>query len=169
MTTESFWPEVDATLIQLPEIILVTQAFKLRDNTKGLLEGDVSITETSRNKMVVFNIIAPALDGYKFELLRVNYETKRPYPAHVNCSFTGEVYAGIKLQGLIPHTDEDVERISVSADTQEEFESLLRLVFGSKEVKGVLQSLLARINYENFKRTVPESSSSPAKAGDSAE
>ena len=73
MTTESFWPEVDATLIQLPEIILVTQAFKLRDNTKGLLEGDVSITETSRNKMVVFNIIAPALDGYKFELLRVNY------------------------------------------------------------------------------------------------
>jgi len=80
-TIQNLWGELPlAEAIRTPASILQEQANQLTELTKGILEGEVtkgkSQLTTRKNKpfIVRFNIIAPALDNYRYAVMRVYHD-----------------------------------------------------------------------------------------------
>jgi hypothetical protein len=123
------WPE-DAVAVDVvpPIAILKTQASQLTQMTRGLLEGEVSTVGGDQGQVLhQLDVIAPALASYRHRLLTVSHPRDQVYPAAI------QIEAGWS---------------GGSSATQEEFLNDLRLALGSKHVRSLLQSLIARSNQE---------------------
>jgi hypothetical protein len=71
---QDLWPDdiVDA-VSTTPASILKVQAGRLGQKTKNLVQGQVETSAASGRLVHSFKLIAPALDNYTYELLRISH------------------------------------------------------------------------------------------------
>lgn len=142
------WPAEIEVPPLTPLEILSRQAVRLGERTKGMLRGEVVSTEgvtydddgeTPVGKLAVhrLEIVAPALNNYRYQLFRCRHDTEFVYPVYVD---EGE----IPDDGILDADD---------ANSEAEFNQLVRKRLNSKRTVSVLQSLLARIR--EIKNAVP--------------
>ncbi len=116
------WPAEFEEIDVLPPVtILRAQATRLTQRTRGILEGQV---ESHSFKNVFYhslNIVAPALDGYTYQLCSVSHPITL-YPADVNKN----------------------DRTSVQVNDQDALYQALQRVFASKETSRIVQALLVQ-------------------------
>ena len=134
------WPaDLEVEFVLTPEAILRTQAEKLHQKTNNLLDAQLVPFRQQVSRGVLpqtelgyhFEIIAPALGGYRFRLFTVKHAEDRVYPAFVD--FT-----------------EDAERTVFS---QAEFAGEISRILASSTTRSVLQSLVAQ-SLESRKKPV---------------
>ncbi len=136
----NLWPAdlLAPTMERTPLAILKEQAAQFSSMTRNLLEGRVDTTIhvgvlfpgdelQSRIFRHVFSIIAPTLEGYKYELLAVAHRVE-PYP-------------------LIAHfySHPSVNPESKELSSEAEFVDYLRQVFASTESRSIISALLAQV------------------------
>jgi hypothetical protein len=134
----NLWPtDLAPTAERTPLSILKEQATQLGAQTKNLLEGQVTTSASAQGEdrlfQHVFNIVAPALDGYKYQLLTVTHKLD-PYPVTVRQPFRG-------VNALAQRLQAQGEKLA----SESEFIDYLRKVFASDETRRVIGALLAQI------------------------
>lgn len=146
MTTAipDLWPESLKANVVSPVAILRTQAAKLKERTNGLLEAEIQTKRggsaaANTNPLHIFEVVAPALDGYRLQLLAVKYLSPDPYPVVVSSKYLPGLT--IAFGNQISAEPSERER---PCDTQDEFLDALRAVFGSKLLSAAIDSLIAR-------------------------
>jgi hypothetical protein len=147
-TIPNLWPD-DISIDVLPPLALLrTQASLLNKITKGILEAEVTTATNHESEAVQhqLDLIAPALDGYRYRLLTAKHQKDLLYPVTVEAAC------------FPPVEDEYIGEDSYSrqADTQQEFMKLVGQVLRSGEVRSVIQSLIARTNEERTESPVAE-------------
>ena len=132
------WPAEIEVPPLTPLEILTRQADRLGERTKGMLRAEVVSTEgitydredpVGKEAVHRFEIIAPGLNNYRYQLLRCHHDIDFVYPVHV--------VLGDPLDEAVSNWE--------AADTEAEFNQLVRKQLNSKRTVSVLQSLLARI------------------------
>lgn len=130
----NLWPTEAVSFETLsPVAILRVQAENLTRMTHGLLQGEVLTTNVSQKTVRHhLEIVAPALNGYRHQLLTVKHDKNLVYPV----SFVTDEPAG----------DDELHAFSSTAYTEEEFIKLLTGALQSGYVLSVINSLIARSN-----------------------
>jgi hypothetical protein len=136
LTIPDLWPsDVAVTEVLTPLAILRYQAGQLRAKSKGLLEAEVT-TETvdeDRTAHLYLELVAPALDRYRYRLLHAWHANDFVYPVNVQSNVRDEPF-------LPPGSQPPV------AATQEQFLELVGAILSSSKAKSVVQSLIAQSN-----------------------
>jgi len=75
MTTqqEDFWGEIEVGGTQTPSLILKQQAALLGEKTKHMLEAKVRARASDGDFHYSFELVAPALDNYTYQLFQVRH------------------------------------------------------------------------------------------------
>ena len=122
---ESLWPTEIKQAILTPRDILETQAMALREQTDGLLTGEVreNRDESEGAVYLILEVVSPKMKGVRHRVLTARHFTDRIYPCHI---------------------DADGLRTAEVAYSDREFIELLRQVLHSGEVKALSISLIAR-------------------------
>ena len=125
MTEESFWGDFSNLAPQeTPYILLQRQADFLRSATSGILEGRARRRYSSVGRPIEasLHVIAPALQNYSVEILRVSYDASRIYPITMRDFYTERYYTAVN---------------------EYDFEEKLKVVLTSDQVKSVIGNLIA--------------------------
>ena len=117
-----FWGVIEKSVSRTPVAILREQASLLSAKTGNLLEGQVKTTVRGAGLDHSFRLIAPALDGYNYELFTVSHEVSSVYPLCDPNEYD------------VPYFENEVE-----------FTAWLREKLSSPETKRVLSTLLAQV------------------------
>ena len=130
------WPDdVVLSTVLSPLAILRFQAGQLRQRTKGLLEAEVQMEEKKEGRIQLsFDLIAPALDRYRYRLFTMEHDKQLVYPVRLDLGgfcFPGEF--GNYLDW-------------VDAASQDEFVRWVAEIFKCERVRSVIHSLIARSN-----------------------
>lgn len=135
------WPESIRADQLSPLAILRLQATKLSQKTGGLLSAevvsgresvsdeDLTIAPSGAEAVHRFEVIAPRLDGYRYQMFVCRHDSELVYPAYIEDDDAHELRQGE----------------SIRAATQDEFVALVRKVFASKKHVGAISSMLAKI------------------------
>jgi hypothetical protein len=150
MTTAipDLWPESLKPVVLSPVAILRTQAARLKERTNGLLEAEIQtkrITEPNGDTKAlhVFEIVAPAMDGYRFQVLSIEHPSPGAYPVDISSFFLPtRVFVAMSGGRNIP--SEKLPNTQRCAN-QDAFQEALKKVFSSQELSGILDSLIAQI------------------------
>jgi hypothetical protein len=122
-------PTADTTPV--PATVLKEQGRLLSEKTNGILSGIVKVHatyEAGRDvSKIVFFIVCPTLNNYRYEVLLVNQST---FP---------DVFP---VEVVYDKTDESKGRVKVIAHDVEEFKTVVKDVLQSDRVKRVIAALL---------------------------
>jgi hypothetical protein len=136
MTTknEDLWPKWDLGSTVTPLSILKEQAGLLTQRTSGRLRGEVETWPTGGQVTFAFNIVVPALGGYKYVLFTMHYFPTEPggYPVFVDYA-PKDVFS--------PGLPEEKPSVTRTIDNENDFRNWLRLTFASDQVKRLVESL----------------------------
>ncbi|AMV28647.1 hypothetical protein VT84_29855 [Gemmata sp. SH-PL17] len=130
----SYWPDDFDVKILSPLAVLRIQAGALSAKTHGLLEAEVVTASSQRSVTHELQLIAPALSGERRTVLTVIHAINEPYPATLEAAI---------FEPDADHYDTEREW-RPEASTSQEFKDLVKRVLQSKQVRGVVESLLAR-------------------------
>lgn len=166
----NLWPKFDYDSVLSPALIARAQATNLRDATGGRLEGELKTQSFKglNDTLTIFNIVAPSVERYSFELFRLIHDKKLPYPVRLLTPFSSELADSVramgnrKLIGLIegsPEVGPEGPTFTFRSSSQDEFISILRELFMTRGTTQVINSLLAMTN---------EGTSSPSLASEPA-
>lgn len=137
-TIPDLWPKEVSVDVVTPLAVLRHQAGLLRKRTNNLLRADVQ-SERGENEVVHhFELIAPALDHYRYRLFSVRHPFNLVYPSLIEA----------------PEFDEP-EGYPV-ASTQGELLDLIKGILQSTRTTSVIHSLIAQINEAHGKPEPPE-------------
>jgi hypothetical protein len=142
------WPDEFKVDVQTPVTVLRVQAQALARKTRGILKAEVETEvwqkDYSQHRFVV---IAPAVNGLRQTLVTVRNEKDLPYPATVySPAINGLIVAHFVSPGSGGPGSTDVF-------DEDELKRTLGLVLGSKEVRAVIISLIARSNEASTAKT----------------
>lgn len=110
--------------VKTPTEILKEQAVMLTSLTNGILNGSVSVEGHGKHFDIILSIIAPAIGGYKLDILRVEHDLN-DYP--------------VEIINLI----DDQRREHYCSDEQELLEALGKIL-GSEQIRRIIRSLVAQ-------------------------
>jgi hypothetical protein len=126
----NLWPDdVVETEVLTPLAIMKYQAGILKEKTNGLLCAEVRTDDESERVTHTFEIVASALENYRYKLFVVFHAMDMVYPASVIAEclhIPGEGWP--------------------QASTQDELLNLIFEVLNSNDAKSVRNSLLAHVN-----------------------
>jgi hypothetical protein len=125
---EDFWPDLNLAPAVTPLSILREQAGLLTQRTGGVLRGAVETWSEGERVAHTFNIVVPALGGYKRTLFTV-YHNPLGYPISVETD--PKPVFGIPTE---PQTIAD----------ENQFRNWLRSMLRSSDVKRIVESLYAQ-------------------------
>jgi hypothetical protein len=109
--------------IQTPTQILKEQASVLSDMTKGVLQGDVTVSQYSGKFRLQLDIIAPAIDNYRYSVISASHGLDM-YPVTVYPAWR--------------------PTIGVDCADAQKFEDELGKILSSDKVSRAVSSLLAQ-------------------------
>lgn len=131
---QNFWPAdlIDEGVVP-PVTILREAAGELSKRTKGILRGEVAPmgSKFADSPALFFRlrIVAPALDNYKFEILRLQQKSATEmYPVELSGT-------ALKGKDAIRHR---------KADNEQELRDTLRFALGSEATKQIVSALLSQ-------------------------
>lgn len=115
-----------------PVAILRQLAYELGRKTRNIVEGDVrtSIAGNEGYRYLVhhiFELVAPALDGIRYELFRVEQDVISPYPNTL----------------ILNREDKKVSKIHTIAN-EAELLTVLQQIFASEQTKTIIESLITQ-------------------------
>src|SRR5258708_17722051 len=111
---QSLWPADIRPGILPPRSILRGQAEALAMQTDGILQAEVGSegTRLSAKVILTFDLVVPALHGYRQNILKVAHSKDLPYPAVVDAEiFRYEQMDNISLASFLKTGSVDVEDI----------------------------------------------------------
>jgi hypothetical protein len=156
-TIPNLWPDDIKVDVLPPLAILRVQASKIHQLTKGVLLGDIQ-TLTGSDGFVShrLDLIAPTLDNRRKSVVSVTHrEAFYPVVIEADC-YRPKIqqqpigYAGAAMSLVIGAPEwPDAKDWRPIADSQEEFLRRVGEVLKSKEVRAVIDSLLALSNEKN--------------------
>lgn len=177
MATEipNLWP-VDAIKVDVrtPYDILRAQSGQLQQASQGLLQSALNTTETEKDVLYSFDIVAPLLANYRHTIMTVQHSADMPYPAEVRS------IADLSIQDIQKQEKQSVvqsrnpsmlssfgdgtrvlerhERLMIRPEVynEDDFIEKVSLVLRSDKVIALIQSLIAR----SRERTVIDSPTS---------
>ena len=145
-TIPDLWPtsELESAVLT-PIAILRTQATLLGQKTQGLLRGDVRVTNEKGKLLLNFDVVAPAVNNYRFTLLSVRHPRGASYPAtlYTQTFVTLEKVSASK-GAYVPDSE--------TAYTDQQFIALVQEVLQAPETIARLQSLIVRSNSEAMRK-----------------
>jgi hypothetical protein len=156
-TIPNLWlsSELQPTVLT-PIAILRTQASFLGQETQGLLRGDVRVTEGEKGQRTLsFDVMAPAINNYRYTLLSVQHEQKDIYPAVISAQGLTVTETARSVFPLIPEREITTTIPKKTAYSERQFINIVQEVLRAPETIARLQSLIVRSNEE----TVASSSS----------
>lgn len=136
------WPDDIRADVRPPVVVLRAQESLLAKKTQGILQAKLLTSESEKLVNHSLTLIAPALNFYRVNLLSATHDQEMVYPVTVT--------ARCWFSDFLPDGGEEIEKRRVAA-TEEEFIDLVRQALQSAEVRGLIQSLIARSN-ENHQR-----------------
>jgi len=117
------WPaDIGVTTLITPVSILREQATLLGEKTKHLVDAEVVSTPNGPGMVHSFILVAPAIGGYKYRLLRVIHNVD-VYPLTLHFEPTNT---------------------QTEASNQEDFEKQLGSIFSSDKTQNIVKSLIAQ-------------------------
>lgn len=129
-----------------PVAILRAQASQLSPMTQGILRAEVTALHGEEQDILGLDIIAPALDNYRYRMLSVEYTKNMYYPATVSANgltVTETTKYPYILGGDRTTVIEVEEKVAYS---DEELITILGEALQAPENVAMLQSLIARSN-----------------------
>jgi hypothetical protein len=120
-----------------PLAVLRAQEGLLAKKTQGILQAQILTSATETLVQHSLYLIAPALNFYRVNLLSATHDREMVYPVTVT--------AQCWFDEFLPDQGQQIEKRRVAA-TEEEFIDLVRQALRSPEVRGLIQSLIARSN-----------------------
>jgi hypothetical protein len=140
----SLWPSDIRPNVLSPFAILEPQAKALAAITRGILVGEIKVEygEGRKKTLLHFDILVPALDGYRRRILTASHQTDMIYPVRVDA----DCFRPITLHELETAVAPRRRQRENEAATDEEFRELVEKVLQSAEVKAIAVSLIARAN-----------------------
>ena len=129
---DDLWPsDIAKEKVQTPVSILRAQAARLGQKTSNLVEGRVDTL--AREDMIYhrFNLVAPALDNYTYELFRISHPATM-YPIRVE-----EEPAQSQMEQLNPSKR---KRLT----SEQEFVDWLRSVLANEQTRRVVEALASQ-------------------------
>ena len=148
----SLWPAQIRVPVQSPWAILNGQAEALGRQTAGLLLGEIRRREVEEQKVALsFDIVVPALNGYRHRILTVSHDKDMLYPAVVDA----ELLRRTSISGVeaLRAVSETLKQFSSGAepktpvnraDSDQELIEIVAKVLRSPYVISTAQSLIAR-------------------------
>jgi hypothetical protein len=139
------WPDDIKVDVLTPLMILRAQVEPLKRMTKGQLQVQVNTLSSAEAEKVThsMDLVAPNLGNYRHGILAVTHSREFVYPAEFEAAC------------FQPNLDDPEKSLRTLvgdppnvADSEERFIELLTEVLRSRQVKSVIQSLLARIHEE---------------------
>jgi len=119
-THTDLWGDIAPTAVRTPVSILREQASLLGAKTKNMIEGQVETHTSGGDFYHAFNLVAPALENYSYELFQISHAVNL-YPVHVR-------YSSLVLKN------------------EEAFVNWLGQKLSSPETKRIIGNLLAQAN-----------------------
>jgi len=146
------WPaDIGTAAVTTPVTILKEQATALGNKTKNIVEGEVTpaTSETSEKFAYAFNIVGPALGGYRYRLLTIRYPVDEFYPVEILVE--PEILRHVPQEFRARLADEPVAGrefarlagANASAKDKEQFERVLKSVFNAPKTLHVIQAIIA--------------------------
>ena len=123
---KDLWPDIVPETVTTPFGILQEQATNLERRTKGILSGSVERQRYESEFYLSFNIVAPSLDRYEYELLRISHGV--------------EVYPVTVVSSPLPPANNLIERLG----DEKEFVEWLGRALACEKTKRIIGSLLAQ-------------------------
>ena len=128
MSSKNLWGQLPSTdEITTPTQILKEQATQLTDLTKGVLQGDVSVRQSSGKFLLQLAIQAPFVDNYEYVALYASHSLDL-YPVTVAAGWEDKYHPKTK----------------VDCANREEFETTIGGILSSDRIRRVIASLLAQ-------------------------
>lgn len=140
VTIPNLWPEEIAVDVITPLALLKTQAGNLTSMTKGVLVADVQTTTADGTISLRLQLVAPALNGFRRTVLTATHNYEQPYPVRIEAA----VFEPVPDPEYGPDPDEPDWR--PVAWTLQELIDLVKKSLQSREIKSLIQSLIARSN-----------------------
>lgn len=131
---ESLWPQFEQLALSVPYKILQEQVDLFNSQMAGMLICSLETDHTVKSYIVLNHydssakmyVSSPRLQEYRLLLVQVDYALAKAYPCEVyNC------------------VDEN-QNFGRTANNPEEFKSILKEIFHSKEVVSSLQNIMAQ-------------------------
>jgi hypothetical protein len=156
-TIPNLWPDDIKVDVLPPLVILRAQASKIHQLTKGVLLGEVTSIEGSDGFVTHrLDLIAPALDNRRVRILSATHrEGFYPVVIEAECyrpkarSVAEMMHLGTLFDMKVGTTWPDATNWRPVAAGQSEFVKYIGEVLKSKEVRAVIDSLLALSNEKN--------------------
>lgn len=131
---ESLWPQFEQLALSVPYKIMQEQVNLFNSQMKGLLTCSLETDHTLKSYLTLNNYDSSAkmyvsssrLSNYRLLLVQVDYTVAKAYPCEVyNCV-------------------DEYQNIGRTANTPDEFKSILKDIFHSKDVMSSLQNIMAQ-------------------------
>lgn len=133
MSIPDLWPESFGTSKTLPPLMILRgQAESLGKRTKGLVVGDVTISQESNDISLNMYLVVPALENYSYQFLHVRHPVEF-YPIRIDYVPTGKMYR---------------------CASEPEFLDALKDCFTNERTMKVLQALIAQATEQSKLATV---------------
>jgi hypothetical protein len=136
---DDLWPDLSPAAIVTPASILKTQAAVLSRKSNGLLQGEVKTWAKHNEIYHVLMLVVPALENYRYSLLRIHHKVTPVYPVYVDESPA----QGTDDASLMAALNTEFARLRPIPD-EATFREWLRKALASAETKRILESLLAQ-------------------------
>ena len=139
----SFWPDQIRPELLSPRAILKAQGEALANQTEGVLLAEITNTQNDVGIVELdFDIVVPALSGYRHRILTVAHGKDLPYPAIVDAEEFRP--ASLRYLQLFLEKGRLPDRATCKADSDIEFMNLVKTVLKSTGVLSAAQSLIVR-------------------------
>ena len=130
METQNLWPDFPTREIRSPKAILNEQGQYLRERTNNILSASVVSSSVPNPERIQYNffIVAPLLNGYRYNLLTISYDLVGSYPLYLSWRYEGESKKTI--------------------DNEDEFIKELGEIFNDQTTINIVSSLLSQSRSE---------------------
>lgn len=137
---QDLWPEkIEYPVIEAPVAILMRQAVALGKKTGNVVEGRVERTRTYPHRFgYSFRIVGPLLGDYSYQLFIITHGVEL-FPVEIMAESAIMVEVARKT-GVHPR-EKDYEG-TVVAETQDEFENILRAIFAASKTQNVVGAII---------------------------
>jgi hypothetical protein len=143
---QDLWPDnIGEVKLRPPVTILREQAALLGQKTQNLVQAEIRVESGDGFFRYIFNIVAPALDNYRYELFRAWHKiTLYPVEVYVEEEILEEIESS--EAGDLVGEEERTRELIVIADSEEQFVVALRAIFGAGKTVQIINALLSQID-----------------------
>lgn len=147
-TITNLWSPQLKSKVLSPFAILRIQASQVSPMTQGILRAEVAPISSEKQMTINLEIVAPALNNYRYLLLSVKHDINIYYPSIVSSKGL-TIRETVKTGAFRSEEKINIESVATKvAYSEDQFIAILKEALQAPENIALLQSLIARSNEE---------------------